>query len=511
MRRRRPSTAAAALAVAIVAGLAAGCSSTPADGASATTSSAATSATTATSTAGRDTGTSATTPGPTTPTTARTAGLAWAPCGGGVQCATLAVPLDPERPDDGRTIDLAVTRKPATGTRIGSLFVNPGGPGGSGNDFLRTFSLPGVTERFDLVSWDPRGVGDSRPLGCDGAATDRFRHVDSEPDDGAEQTTLDDAAREVADACATAAAELLPHLRTTDTVADIDRIREAMGDDQLSYIGFSYGTDIGQAYAERHPDRVRAMVLDGVVDPSLGLAGLLAGQTDAIQASLDRLFDACTPAAGCPLTDPRATFDRVAARVERDPLPAGSGPPVGPSELALAAIASSYQPTLGPRFLSALAAADAGTGSGIASLARTYTGAASFGAYLGVSCTDGPHPDAAGFRDLAADLAQRSPRIGAAIANELLPCAWWGAPAGPPRSMVRAEGTPPILVLGNTGDAATPYAWSVKVAEGLADGHLVTYQGEGHTSLMRSTCVAQLVGAYLVDLTVPPAGATCPR
>ncbi len=438
--------------------------------------------------------------------------LAWSPCGGGVECATLAVPLDPAHPDDGRTVDLAVTRKRATGTRVGSLFVNPGGPGGSGNDFLRSFSLPGVSERFDLVSWDPRGVGDSQPMGCDGATTARFRHVDSEPDDPTEQAALDDAARAVADACAAAAADLLPHLRTTDTAEDLDRIREAMGDDQLSYLGLSYGTDIGQTYAERHPDRVRAMVLDGVVDPSLGLAGLLAGQTDAIQASLDRLFDACTPASGCTLADPRATFDRVAARVEREPLPAGSSSAtVGPSELALAAIASSYQPSQGARFLAALAAADAGSGSGLATLARSYTDAASFGAYLGVSCTDGPHPDAAGFEALAADLARRSPRIGAAVANELLPCAWWGATAGPPRSTVRAEGTPPIVVLGNTGDAATPYEWSVKVADGLADGHLVTYQGEGHTSLMRSTCVADLVGAYLVGLTVPADGATCSR
>lgn len=437
--------------------------------------------------------------------------LAWSPCGGGVECATLAVPLDPAHPDDGRTVDLAVTRKRATGTRVGSLFVNPGGPGGSGNDFLRSFSLPGVSERFDVVSWDPRGVGDSRRLACDDATTERFRRVDSEPDDGGEQANLDAAARAVADACASADPELLPHLRTSDTVADMDRIREALGDEQLSYLGLSYGTDIGQAYADAHPDRVRAMVLDGVVDPSLGLAGLLTGQAEAIQASLDRLFDACTPASGCPLADPRATFDRVAAQVERQPLPAGSGGTVGPSELALAAIASSYQPSQGPRFLSALASAEGGSGSGLASLARSYTGAASFGGYLAVSCTDGPHPDAAGFRSLADDLAARSPRIGAAIANELLPCAWWGAPAGPERSAVRAEGTPPIVVVGNTGDAATPYDWSVRVADGLADGHLVTFRGEGHTSLLRSTCVADLLGAYLVDLAVPPAGATCTR
>lgn len=437
--------------------------------------------------------------------------VSWRPCGGGVECATLLVPLDHDRPDDGRTVELALARKPATEPeqRIGPLVLNPGGPGTSGIEFLRGFSAADLGRRFDLVSWDPRGVGASSPLGCDGPTADRFRHVDSDPDSAAEQAQLDDAAAAVADACAASAGDLLAHLTTADTARDLDLIRQALGEEQLSYLGFSYGTDIGQQYAERFGDRVRAMVLDGVVDPSQDLAELLAGQTDGIQRSLDRIFDDCEASASCPLTDPRGTYDRVAARVERDPLPAGGAGSVGPSELALAAISSSYVPSYGPRLLSALAQADQGSGTGLATLASAYTSSGSLGAYLGVFCTDGPHPDLDGFRDLAARLEQRSALVGAAAANELLPCASWPVPGGSPRSLVRAEAAPPILVVGNTGDAATPYDNAVRVAAGLADGHLLTYAGEGHTSFNQSRCVRDAVVDYLTELAVPPDGTTC--
>jgi pimeloyl-ACP methyl ester carboxylesterase len=440
-----------------------------------------------------------------------TTSLDWSACGPDIECTTLAAPLDHDDPGDGRTVQLALTRRPATDPdrRLGSVLVNPGGPGASGNQYLARFDLPAVAERFDLVSWDPRGVGDSTATGCDGPATARFRQVDSDPDSPTEQADLDAAAEAVADACAASAAELLPHLTTIDTAEDLDLIRAALGDEQLTYVGFSYGTDIGQQYAERFPDRVRAMVLDGVVDPAQDLAALLADQTDGIQRSLDHLFDACEQSASCAVREPRATLDRLAEQLETSPLPAGAGRTLGPAELALATISATYDPSLGRSLLSALAAADGGNGQPLARLADSYTGGASFSAYLSVFCTDSPHPDAEGFRRLAQDLEQRSARIGAAAANELLPCAYWPAPAGGARQRVRAEGAPTILVIGTTGDAATPYDNAEAVARHLADGRLVTYVGEGHTSLGRSRCVQELVADYLVDLAVPPTDATC--
>jgi pimeloyl-ACP methyl ester carboxylesterase len=297
---------------------------------------------------------------------------------------------------------------------------------------------------------------------------------------------------------------------TATAAADVDRIRVALGEDQVSFLVFSYGTAIAEQYAQQFPTRVRAMVLDGVVDPTQDLAAELTGQTTGLQALLDDAFAACTAAgAGCPVTDPAGTFARVAARVEHDPLPSGGSVPVGPSEVSLAAVESIYTPDETQAFLAALAAADHGDGRGLAALAQRYEQGGGFPPYLAVSCVDVPHPDADGFGPLARHLATISPLVGPAVANELLPCAWWPAPVTGSTAEVHAPGAGPILVVGNTGDAATPVANAQHVAAMLATGHLVTYEGHGHTSYEQSECARAAANALLLDLTPPPDQLRC--
>lgn len=428
------------------------------------------------------------------------------------RCAVLAVPLDWDEPD-GPTIELVLGRIPATGERIGSLLMNPGGPGGSGLEFL-SFDPLGDTlaERFDLVSWDPRGVGASNGIGCDDGVDD-LRAADPDPDTPAEAAALDSAAAAVSQGCATEDGELLPHVGTADVARDLEAIRRALDDGPLNFLGFSYGTQIGQTYATFFPDRVRAMVLDGVVDPSLGFEEFLLGQTAGFDDTFERNAAACAQAgrAACGVDDLAEAYDRVRSIVEDAPLPGGLRP-VGPSALATAAIQTGYVPSgwrdLGP----ALAAALEGDGAPLWELAAAYYDLGGYTSYAAVVCIDSPPPRGVpAFRDFVERAQQLSARFGAAAANELAPCATWpAAPVGEPAPL-RARGAPPILVVGNTGDPATPYANAVAVADTLESGVLVTSRLDGHTAYGADPCVTELVDRYLVDLEVPDADTVCPR
>lgn len=440
--------------------------------------------------------------------------LAWSSCGAGMECTTMAVPLEWGAPE-GATIDLAIARKPATGDPAehqGVLALNPGGPGASGIEFLEgTLAMPGMRELnrwFDLVSWDPRGVGQSTSPSCDDAALGAFRTLDPDPDDADEQAALDDAARAYAESCRQADAELMDHLGTTQTVEDLDLLRAALGEEQLSWLGFSYGTYLGQRYAAAHPERVRAMVLDGVVDPADGLEGLLAAQASGLEDQMAANFAECDADPSCPVDDPAGVWADLVASVETDPLDAARGP-VGPAELATAAVASSYDPTLTRQLLTALARAEDGDGTLLRGLAETYWGFGDYAAYLATLCADLRHPAGAEEAEaFAGRLAEVAPEAGAAVANEILPCAWLPV-QGPDPAPIVAEGAPTILVIGNTGDVATPVANAERVAATLDDAVLLVHEGEGHTSFNASDCVADAVVIYLVDLEPPAPGTVC--
>ncbi len=426
------------------------------------------------------------------------------------RCATLPVPLDWTRPD-GPTVDLAVGMIPASGARIGSLVMNPGGPGGSGLDFLDADPVsPDLGRRFDLVSWDPRGIGASTPVRC-GDAVPALQQADPDPDNAAEQAALDRAAAAVSSECDAEDAALLAHLGTEDVARDLEALRRALGDEPLNYLGFSYGTAIGQSYASQFPHRIRTMVLDGVVDPSVGFEDFLAAQATAFETTFDEQAQQCASAGigRCGVADLADAYDRVKAAVEVRPL-GGGDKPVGPAALATAAIQTSYGSdgwrSLGP----ALAAALDGDGSQLWDLAANYYGLSSFTSYAAVECIDTPPPrGAAAYRAFAERLRESAPRFGAATANELASCATWPVPPVGTPGPVTAAGAPPILVVGNTGDAATPYANAVAVASTLDSGVLLTVEMDGHTAYGSKRCATGVVDDYVIDLLVPADGTVC--
>ena len=428
------------------------------------------------------------------------------------ECGTVTVPLDHADPD-GPTIDVAVSRIPAADPdeRIGVLLTNPGGPGASGIEFALAQPFPQeVLDRFDLIGWDPRGVGDTEGLIC-GAEVDAFLDIDPEPDSNGEQRRLDRAAQAVADECEQTDGDLLPFVGTRDVVQDMDAIREALGEEQISYAGYSYGTALGLGYLEAFPERVRAMVLDGVVDPTQDLTGFLLAQGQAIEEQVNALLDGCADDPSCPLDDGGAAFDRVAAQLDEAPLPGGDGE-VGPSELQTGAVYATYgfEGNDAQLLWQALADAEDGDGDAIAALAQQYYDLSSYTPYAAVECVDSEVPQGSEeYQAFADELIAVAPRTGASVANELLPCAFWSAPPSGDPHVVTAPGSPAVLVIGTTGDAATPYQQAVEVAENLEDGHLLTLDAVGHVASGRSVCIDDARTAYLVDLTLPAEGATC--
>lgn len=454
--------------------------------------------------------------GTTDPTSGFPAGwkpprLRWSACEDdrSAQCTTLEVPLDWSQPQ-GPTIELALARRRATGQKLGSLFLNPGGPGGSGIDFLLGGGIDGeLASRFDLVSWDPRGVGRSSPLRC-GSKVAPFLSLDPDPDTPAEQTALDDAAAAVAEQCGQLDGDVLPHLGTDDVARDLEAMRLAVGDPQLTYMGFSYGTFIGTRYAALFPTHIRAMVLDGPLDPTESLTDSLAAQAQAFDATIDRAFASCTRATRCPVSDLASAYDRLRSQVETSPMKGTGDRVLGPAELATAAVYVAYDESLWPRLGRAVADGLGGDPDPLLDLAYGYYDLGSYTVYQGVECLDSTGPrGAAEWAAFTARLEAISPRFGGSIANEMLPCAFWPVAAHDVTGPVAAPGSPPLVVLGNTGDPATPYANAERLASMFDRGVLITYEGEGHTSYGRSECVDSLVDDYLVGLVVPESGTRC--
>lgn len=427
-----------------------------------------------------------------------------------MECATLTVPLDWAEPS-GPTIDLALARTEATGDRIGSLVTNPGGPGASGIEFLTHSPLgPDLAESFDIVSWDPRGVGRSTSVDCD-EHTDELYLADPTPDDDAERAAAEQAAAEVVADCAVAGGELLEHLYTEEVARDLEAIRLALGSEKLNYLGFSYGTHIGQEYAELFGERIRAMALDGVVDPSLGFEEFLIGQADAFDAAFERQANACDRAgeSECGVDNLIEAYDSVAMAAEVATIDAG-GAPLQPAQVATAAIYTGYSSDgwmlLGP----ALGHALDGDGTSLAELADSYVELGTYGPYAGVVCTDTAHPEGLlQYQEFTQRAVEVSPRFGGSIAAEMLPCATWPVAPRDTAAPLTAPDAPPILVIGNTGDPATPLPNAESVAASLASGVLLVVESEGHTAHGSNTCATEIIDAYLIELEVPEAGTRC--
>lgn len=453
-------------------------------------------------------------PGPTTGGQASPAALRWEPCDGGFECATLAVPVDHERPD-GPTLDLGVVRQPAgdADRRIGSLLMNPGGPGGSAVEFVEGVApgLPApLRDRFDIVGFDPRGVGRSDALDCH--ARVRAMYVaDPTIEDPADRAALLRTSTAFVRDCERRYRDLLPHLGTRDVAQDMDLLRQALGEEKLTYVGLSYGTSIGQVYADLFPTRVRAMVLDGVVDLATpGVAGAEV-QATGFERALDNFAADCRRRSSCPIAaDPEGAVERVMAAAERSPIPARhAGEPAGPGLVTLALVQAMYSESLWAPLAEGVAAALDGDASVLVRLADSYLGVASFEIYFAVSCLDSAWPEPDALLAAAEAAARSAPHFGEAIVTDYVRCSLWPTrpqPLRPPE----AQGSPAILVVSTTGDPATPYESGVAVAKQLPRGVLLTNEGEGHTVVVEGkACIDDAVVPYLVDLEVPEPNTRC--
>jgi len=430
----------------------------------------------------------------------------WQPCDGGFECGEVMVPVDHSQAG-GTEIPLALIRRPATGERRGAIFVNPGGPGASGVEFVRNgFRLDAETgAAYDLIGFDPRGIGLSAGLAC---SPDRSEGPlpDFSPNDAEEAAGLDAGAQALAERCEATAGALLLYLDTASVARDLDLARAAVGDEQLHFFGFSFGTLIGQVYADLFPERVGHLVLDGVVDPTASLTELLTQQAAAFERSFLALDDACGVSLACPDGGVVATYDRVLDELER------TGPigQVGPAEFEYAALVTLYSEQLQVPYVDALAKAELGDLSGIEQLSDLFVGGIDFGAYAAVECTDSPRPvglDA--WDEFASELAAIAPRFGATVANELRTCALWPVEARPARDPVTAPGAAPILVIGTTNDPATPLVNAELVAANLERSALVVLEADRHTAYQASGCVQEIVQAYFLDDVLPETTTRC--
>ncbi|MFC4061166.1 alpha/beta hydrolase [Planomonospora corallina] len=465
--------------------------------------------------------------------------IAWGPCtdiqrpGGqsaapepGEECGKLAVPLDYADPSAG-TIDIALIRVKATGPgeRIGSLLFNFGGPGASGVDTLAQAAkvLGSLRTRYDLVSFDPRGVERSSGVRCGGTAEmDEFTAVDSTPEDAAERAEIEQVIEEFAGACEKTSGKVLPYIGTVSAAEDMERIRQALGDAKLNYVGMSYGTELGAVYATRYPKNVGRFLLDAPVDPSLSMREHTLAQTAGFQQAYESFLKDCVKDGQCKIgADQDAADENVAALLKKlndKPLPVGSGRELTEG-LAITAIASAlYSEQTWPFLDQALSTAIRGNGQALMALADNYNGREPDGSYStimssfpAISCVDtAERPDEAELLRTEKEALKISPLFGSAGMGTI--CSSWPIPGNDESKKIDASGSAPIVVIAGTGDPATPYEWGPKLVEQLGTGVLVTYKGEGHGAyLSGDACVKQVSDDYLLDGKVPAEGTTCPK
>lgn len=468
-------------------------------------------------------------PSSSTPSVFAVAPVHWVACQGGAgpkgyQCATLQVPRDPEHPGQGGTIGLALDRRPASGAKIGALLVNPGGPGASGVDFLPQIVaiMPkSLLARFDVIGFDPPGVGRSAPINClDQAGLKAYFHVDPEPTTPAAFEAMLAADRTFAAGCERMSGAELPYVSTVDAAMDMDYIRQAVGDQKLDYLGFSYGTYLGATYARLYPERIRAMVLDGAEDPSLAPIPSLDDQSAGFDHNLQAALQACASSSSCPWKpggDPVASFQQLLAEVRANAVPVpGSSDTVGPAEMLGGSLLTLYDQSYWKYLYQALAELADGNGTLMLDLFKTYLEASPDGSYpnlleaeVAVNCLDAPAPAASAIEADRPHAAAVAPVFGVANLYSEFQCGVWPVPPTGRPGPVTAAGSPPILVVGSTGDPATPYEEARSLASQLQHGVLLTRVGFGHTAYPYSSCIRDYVDKYLVDLTTPPAGTTC--
>ncbi|MGW3411487.1 alpha/beta hydrolase [Streptomyces sp. NPDC000888] len=446
------------------------------------------------------------------------------------KCANLKAPLDWADPK-GDTIKLALIRATTSGDeskRIGSLVFNFGGPGGSGVTTLPAFGedYAKLRTRYDLVSFDPRGVGRSAGVECESDdQLDEYFQQDATPDDAAEQKELLDNTKTFNAACEKNSGQTLPHLRTTDAARDMDLMRQVLGDDKLYYFGISYGTELGGAYAHLFPKNVGRAVFDAVVDPTQTSEQGSLGQAEGFQLALDNFADDCTSKTeDCPIGDSAQDVkDRIAkllADLDSKPIPG-----VFPRQLTQTAATNGiaqalYSKDFWEYLTEGLEQAYDGDGKVLMLLSDSMNGRNQNGQYsnitaanISINCADDkPRYTADYVESKLPEFRAASPLFGDYLAWGMASCTDWAVAGAADHPDVSAPGAAPILVVGNTGDPATPYEGAKKMVDALGKGVGVelTYKGQGHGAYdSGNKCVQDAVNGYLLQGTVPPAGTVC--
>ncbi len=464
--------------------------------------------------------------------------LVWSPCydNKNYDCARLAVPLDRTKPaGEGVSLSILRVRASKKSKRLGVLLINPGGPGASGRTFATQLAVNPIFDKirqsYDIVGWDPRGVGESAPIRClDSAAYDRFFAADPNPDTPAEREELLDATKEFVEGCKARNGAILDHVSTADTVADMDHIREALGEATISYAGFSYGTYLGARYADAYPKRVGRFVLDGALDPLATIERRTELQAIGFERALTNFLATCK-STKCRFVrngeTPMGAFDRLMASFEAKPLPVkwvfkkkSTTRLLGPGEGYTAVLAALYNVNVGwPRLRSALSKLDGGDGRAMLQLFDLYADRNPEGDYrntsdanAAVNCTDLPNStNVADYDALAKRFEKVSPHFGAFAAYSTLVCAYWPS-TGPTPRPVRAASSAPIVILGTTNDPATPFVWAQSLNRQLVTSRLVTFESDGHTALLSGNlCIRKIVERYLILGELPENNTICRR
>lgn len=456
--------------------------------------------------------------------------LEWEWCGA-MQCTTATAPMRWDAPDTATDIELALVRQPATGgDPLGTLFVNPGGPGASGVDFIAgsvDYAVAdALQQRYDIVGFDPRGVGASSAVDCGPSEVlDDYLYTVPDATYGSDEwiAAIGAAAREFGASCLEHSGELLANVDTASAARDLDMLRSVLGDERLNYLGYSYGTLLGAVYADLFPQRTGRLVLDGAIDPAASDVDQSLAQAQGFERAFDAYAQWCLEQAECPFTgsvaDARDDVADLLAAVAASPLRAADGREVGSATMFTAIIVPLYNRVAWPQLNELFAASLRADPSAALATADQYNNRGADGeyssnimkAFTGIFCLD-ERSDAslATVRAEEDRIVDAAPLFGQSMAYGAVTCSQWPVPAVRDREPIVAAGSADILVIGTTRDPATPYEWAQTLAGTLERGHLITYDGDGHTAYNKgSACVDDAVEAFLIEGTVPSSDPRC--